>query len=204
MMAAWWISNTMVKLTSILEQYPWNNQAPEDWTDKEVLTQLVSPEDASKVWSITMYPCLQDYAFVGFRIRANTQVFPKSVRLISGDGKRRSLLGFHTDNLTNGFNTVNWVRFKYPLPCRLLSLNEDEPLLEVVFDSEVFGKVEFLAQEFDELKDENRALWFCENDYADAGWILSPNATLYRLDTLTKRKEYPNAVSLYSLTTQPL
>ena len=194
----------MVYLTQSLEQYPWNKYAAEEWSDKEVLTQTVDPEDASKVWRVTIYPCLKDFAFVGFRIRANTQVFPKSVRLISGDGKRQTIFGYHTDYLSNGFATVNWVRFKYPLPCRLLSLNEDEPLLEVVFDSQVFGKVEFLAQEFQELKDENRPLWFCENDYADAGWILTPNATFYRLDTLTKREEYPNAVNIYSISTHPL
>lgn len=189
----------MVKLTQILEQFPWNPEAPEDWSDKEVYTHTVQPEDMSNVWSVPIFSCLQDFAYMGFRIRATTQVFPSSVVLISGDGKRHPVIGYKEDCQANGHQTANWTLFKYPLPARLLALDEDEPLLEVIFSGPVFGKVEFLAQKFDELEVYNKPLWFCENDYTLTGRMLTPGGSFYRLDTLTKRKEYPDAVSVYSL-----
>lgn len=189
----------MVKLTQILEQFPWNKDAPEDWSDKEVYTHTVDPEDCNHVWSVPIFSCMQDFAYVGFRIRANTQVYPNSVVLMSGDGKRHPLIGYKQDFQTYGFETVNWTLFKYPLPARLLALDEDEPILEIYFSSKVFGKVEFLAQKFDELEIYNRPLWFCENDWCLNGRILTPNGNFYKLDTLTKRREFPDAVSVYSL-----
>ena len=190
----------MVKLTEILEQFPWNPAAPQDLSDKEIYTHTVAPEDLGTVWSVPILACMRDFAYVGFRIRTNTQVVPTSVILMTGDGKRHSIIGKREDNLTSGFPTVNWTPFKYPLPAKILSLDEDEPILEVVFPGDVFGKVEFLAQKFDELEEYNRPLWFCENDFAMYGRILTANGNYYKLDTLTKRKEYPDAVSIYSLT----
>ena len=189
----------MVKLTEILEQYPWNPQASEEWSDKEVYTHTVHPEDMSNGWSVPIFSCLNDFAYVGFRIRTNTQTFPTSVVLMTGDGKRKPLIGTKEDVQTSGYQTVNWTLFKYPLPARLLALNEDEPILEVTFSDKVYGKVEFLAQKFDELEVYNKPLWFCENDYCANGSILTPNGQFYKLDTLTKRLEYPKAVSIYSL-----
>lgn len=192
----------MVKLTEIIEQFPWNPQAPEDWSDKEVYTHIVHPEDAGSFWSVPVLSCMQDFAYVGFRIHTNTQVFPTSVVLMTGDGRRKPVLGNEEDFQTFGHETTNWTPFKYPLPARLIALDEDEPLLEIGFLKPVWGKVEFLAQKFDELEDSNRPLWFCENDFHSWGRILTPNGNYYRLDTLTKRKEYPHAVSIYSLSRQ--
>ncbi len=191
--------NIMVKLTEIIEQFPWNPSAPEDWSDKEVYTHRVDPEDAHTFWRVPVLSCLQDFAYVGFRIRVNTQTSPTSVVLMTGDGRRKPIVGYEEDFQKFGFETVNWTLFKYPLPARLLALDEDEPILEVAFQSPVFGKVEFLAQKFDELEDYNRPLWFCENEYTFDGRILTPNGNFYKLDTLTKRKEYPNAASVYLL-----
>lgn len=193
----------MVKLTQILEQYPWNPQAPEDWSDKEIYTHTVDPEDASKVWKVPIFPCMKDFAYLGYRIRANVQLFPESVRLMTGDGKRHNIFGEHTDKLKDGFETVNWTRFKYPLPYRLLCLDEDEMCLEIKFRDEVFGKVEFLGQQFEELEDQDRPLWFCENDFVDKGKILSPNQYFYTMDTLVKRADYPNALSIYKISSYP-
>jgi hypothetical protein len=189
----------MVKLTEIIEQFPWNPQAPEDWSDKEVYTHTVYPEDSSHIWSVPILSCMQEYAYVGFRIRANIQVFPNSVVLMSGDGKRKPVIYYKEDFQRYGFETVNWTLFRYPLPARLLALDEDEPILEIVFPGDVYGKVEFLAQKFDELEVYNRPLWFCENENTYNGRILTPNGNFYKLDTLTKRKEFPNAVSICSL-----
>jgi hypothetical protein len=190
----------MVKLTEILEQFPWNSDAPEEWSDKEIYTHTVHPEDMSNRWSVPIFSCLNDFAYVGFRIRANIQLTPSSVTLLSGDGKRKPLIGTKEDIQTCGYQTLNWTLFKYPLPARLLALDEDEPVLEVTFPGDVYGKVEFLAQKFDELEAYNKPLWFSENDFCANGTILTPNGQFYRLATLTKRVEYPHAVSIYSLT----
>jgi hypothetical protein len=189
----------MVKLTEILEQFPWNNQAPEDWSDKEVYTHTVDPDDTNTVWSVPILSCLDGFAYVGFRIRPSIQLVPSSVILMTGDGKRKPLLGSAKDTQMNGHPTVNWTPFKIPLPARLLALDEDEPFLEITFSGPVFGKVEFLAQQFDELADATAPLWFCDNNSTLTGKILTQNGHYYTLDTLTKRKEYPNAVSIYSL-----
>ncbi len=191
----------MVHITQVLEQFPWNPKALEDWSDKEVYTHTVAPEDMSKEWHVPILPCMQDFAYLGFRVRCNTQTFPVSVRLFTGDGKFHCIFNKQIDLQKNGFDTVNWTLLKFPLPYRLLSLEEDEMMMVVTFNSEVFGKVEFLAQKIDGLEDEyDSPLWFCENDSVDHGWILTPNRNFYRLDTLTKRKEYPNAYTLYTLT----
>ena len=192
----------MVKLTEILEQYPWNPQAPEDWSDKEVYTHTVHPDDANTFWSVPVLSCMQDFAYVGFRIHPSAQTFPTSVVLMTGDGRRKPVLGYEEDFQKYGHETANWTFFRYPLPARILALEEDEPILQIGFQGSVWGKVEFLAQKFDELEDQNRSLWFCENDFNANGKILTPNGNYYRLDTLTKRKEYPNAVSIYSLSRQ--
>ena len=190
----------MVHITQIIEQYPWNPQAPEDWSDKEIYTHTVDPEDMSKEWVVPILPCLQDYAYVGFRIRGNLQTFPTNIRLFTGDGRRRCIFNQEIDIQKDGFQTVNWTLFKFPLPYRLLCLEEDEMVMVVKFSTEVFGKVEFLAQKFDGLEDQHDyPLWFCENDYCEKGWILTPNRSFYRLDTLTKQKEYRRAYSIYRM-----
>ena len=194
-------TDTMVHITEIIEQYPWNPQAPEEWSDKEIYTHTVDPEDMSKEWVIPILPCMQDFAYVGFRIRTMTQNFPISVQLATGDGKFNCIFNKQMDQQKNGFQTVNWTLLKFPLPYRLLCLQEDEMVMVVKFNTEMYGKVEFLAQKFDGLEDEDNApLWFCENDFVDKGWILNQNRNFYRLDTLTKRKEYPRAYTLYTLT----
>jgi hypothetical protein len=188
----------MVHISEIIEQYPWNPQAREDWSDKEIYTHTVDPEDMSKNWVVPILPCMQDFAYVGFRVRANTQSFPTSVQIYTGDNKYHPIFTKEIDRQKDGFQTVNWTLFKFPLPYRLLCLEEDEIIMVVTFDDEVFGKVEFLAQKFDGLEDENDAdLWFCDNDFCEKGWILNRNRNFYRLDTLTKRKEYPRAYSIY-------
>lgn len=190
----------MVHITEIIEQYPWNPKAKEDWLDKEIYTHTVDPEDMSKEWIIPILPCMQDFAYVGFRVRATTQIFPTSVKICTGDGKRRPIFNEGLDIQKNGFPTVNWTLLKFPLPYRLLCLQEDEIEMIVEFNTEVFGKVEFLAQKFDGLEDEKDAnLWFCENDFCEKGWILNRNRNFYRLDTLTKRQEYWNAYSIYRI-----
>lgn len=189
----------MVKLTEIIQQFPWNNEAQEDWSDKEVYTHIVHAEDLSVRWSIPILSCQQDFAYVGFRIRTTVPVYPSSVVLMTGDGKRKPILGYSEDFQTYGHKTLNWTLFKFPLPARLLALDEDEPILEIYFPHQVYGKVEFLAQKFDELEVSTKPLWFCENDYTLNGKILTQKGDYYTLDTLTKRKEYPHAVSIYSL-----
>lgn len=196
----------MVNLTEILEQFPWNNEAPEEWSDKEVYTHTVYPDDSSHVWSVPILPCLDGFAYVGFRINSPTlpnshPIYPSSVILMTGDGKRKPIITSKFDVQICGSQTATWTPFKIPLPSRLLHLDEDEPLLEITFPNCQYGRVEFLAQKFDELASLKTPLWFCENDSSFTGQILTPYGHFYRLDTLTKRKEFPTAVSITSLVT---
>ena len=190
----------MVHITEIIQQYPWNPNAREDWSDKEVYTHTVDPDDMGRIWRVPILPCMQDFAYVGFRIRTHTQSFPTSVQLYSGDGKYRCIFTKEIDRQKDGFQTVNWTLFKFPLPYRLLCLEEDEMIMVVQFEDDVFGRVEFLAQKFDGLEDElDYPLWFCENDFCEKGWILNKKGSFYRLDTRTKQEEYSRAYSIYRM-----
>ena len=58
----------MVFLKNLKQQYPWNPNAPEDYSDKEIYTHRVSIEDASNVWRVPVLPPLNGFAFVGMRV----------------------------------------------------------------------------------------------------------------------------------------
>jgi hypothetical protein len=177
----------MVYLSELDQQFPWASNAPQDYSDKEILTQRIACEDASNVWKAEIHQCLPGFAYVGFRIRPVNKEIPMMVRLRCDQYHDSPLLSNRTDAQVYGPATENWTRFTYPIPSRLCALNEDEPCLEVHFETPAWGVVEFLAQRFYDFPDEDNTMTYykysIDNSPHDQ-WLHTPHQEIYRCSSV--------------------
>ena len=177
----------MVFLSQLDVQFPWTPNAPEDYSDKEILTQRIAFEDANRIWRPELHQCLPGYAYVGYRILTVNSEVPKFVCLRSDKYHNSPLLSNKTDTPVHGPTTRNWTRFTYPIPSRLCALDEDEPCLEIHFEKPTWGAVEFLAQRFHDFPEEDTDFiyyrYFIENS-PDDEWLHTPRQEIYRYSTV--------------------
>lgn len=196
----------MVQLSEIHSQWPWNAAAPQDFSDKEILTHTVLPEDSRRQWVATVLPCMPGYAYVGFRVVAeDPNVEPEMVGLYYSFDPPRIIFGVVTDTQVIKGGCRNWTMFKYPVLERLCHLGEDEIHLHVFFEKPMCGKVEFLAQRFDDLLEDDSQIDYYfiipdnENQAGRDGWVLTRDTYKYWLQDALRRVEYPNAKVIYRL-----
>ena len=196
---------TMVTLSEIHTQWPWNKQAPEDLSDKEILTQRITPQEPSQHWKVALLPCMPGYAYVGYRIRTyEITVRPFEVALYYGAERPQTLFGAVTDLQFAAENDGNrdWTMFKFPILPRLCNLGQEEIYLHAFFDRPVWGKVEFLAQRFDDLLIEDSQIdyyfWPLYNPDR-SGWIVDRRMRMVCMQDAYRQVEYPNVKVIYKL-----
>lgn len=171
----------MVFLHELKTQYPWDPNAPEDYADKEIYTHRVSVEDASTVWRVPVLPPLNGFAFTGLRftVYGMTNDSTRVARLVIGETEK-PMFGFpwDTTRVTNG----SWAPLGFPLTHKMIAIGEDG--LDVLIDhaEACWGKVEFIAQRFDDLlEDESDISYVFLNHRTDkVEWILNQDNLMYR------------------------
>jgi hypothetical protein len=193
----------MVNLSQLSEEWPWNPQATKDLSDKEILTHFQHLDDKSKEWYAPLYPCLPGYAFVGYRIMTVSGDIPANIRLQVGNGfsKPHTIFGPRTDAQKVNPVIAGWTLFKIPITHRMCAFDEDELHLRVEFHDDNWGKVEILAQRFDDLpeSDEPTDYWYPSPFNQEGGWIYTSRGSFYWLENRVRIVEYPDAIVIPSV-----
>ncbi len=171
----------MVYLKDLKQQFPWNPQAPEDYTDKEVYTFRVSVEDATKQWRVPLLTPMNGFAYVGLRLSVygKTMDYTTTPRLVIGCTEK-PMFGMPWDNsiASNGA----WCPLGFPITHKIIAIGEDG--LDILIDhaEPCWGKVDFIAQRFEDLlEDESDISYVFLNHRTDkVEWILNKDNMMYK------------------------
>lgn len=171
----------MVYLKDLKHQFPWNLNAPEDYSDKEIYTHRVSVEDASKVWRVPILPPMNGFAFVGMRVSVDGKKghYTITPRLVIGETER-GMFGLPWDNtlLLNG----TWGPLGFPITHKMIAICEDGLDYLIQHPEPCWGKVEFIAQRFEDLQeDESDISYVFLNHRTDkVEWILNQDNYMFK------------------------
>lgn len=164
----------MVFLSQLSTQWPWNPSASKDYSEKEIYTHIVTPTLTADEWTIPVNPPMPGYAYIGIRIAVagkpdSYTIYPRFVV-----GKQRFPIFGHPSDIQQCTNTT-WSPLSFPMPRRLLEKGPVEILL--AHDTPCFGKVELLAQKFDDLLEDDSQITYGYYDILSAklGWIHTPD-----------------------------
>ena len=166
----------MVFLSEVYDQWPWNTVKPKDLTDKEIYTHIVKPAEASHEWSIPVQPCLPGYAYVGIKVHIvgkhdDYSIYPRMVI-----GKKRFPILGHPWDIYHCYNG-KWSTLAYPLVGRTFKRHDTGTVsLLIAHDTACFGKIELLAEKFDDLLEKDDQISYAYFDpLADSvSWIHTP------------------------------
>ncbi len=154
----------MVYLSTLANEWPWNASSMKELGDKEIYSQMITPSESSDEWEIPIHPCMPGMAYVGIRVTVygkhkNYSMYPRFVL-----GKSHfPLLGHPWDiqHCKNG----EWAHLSYPMVPRLLKQPDKGSLtLLIAHNTPCFGKVELLAQKFDDLLEDDSEISYAYYD----------------------------------------
>ena len=190
----------MVLLSDIKTQYPWCN-VTNALFDKEILTQNIDEE--STTWRITLLPCLPGFAYVGFKVNTysdDADVKPISAKTVQGD-RDKALFGMPDDVISIKEYPSRYIPFNFPIVSRLCHLNEDEIHLVLTFDQAISGRVEIIAQKFDDLPEDDfrTKYYYVLND--EGGLLLQTDQyiSFINCDRISRINFYPSAIRIQRL-----
>ena len=171
----------MVFLHDLKHQYPWNPNAAEEYSDKEIYTHRVSVEDASSEWRVPVLPPLNGFAFTGLRLTVfgKTMDYTAVPRLVIG-ATEKPMFGMPWDTTIASNGT--WTPLGFPLTHKMIAIGEDGLDLLIQHSEPCWGKVDFIAQRFDDLlEDESDISYVFLNHRTDkVEWILNQNNLMYK------------------------
>jgi hypothetical protein len=171
----------MVYLKDLKTQWPWNPQAAEDLSDKEIYTHRVSVEDASKTWRVPLLPPLNGFAFTGIRVSVygKTSEYTMVPSLVQG-ATRRPMFGMPWDNTL--VNNGSWGPLGFPITHKIIAIGEDGLDILIEHSDICWGRVDFVAQRFDDLlEDESDLSYVFLNHRTDkVEWILNQDNLMYK------------------------
>jgi hypothetical protein len=130
--------------------------------DKEILTIHISPNEydsPQKNWRIPLYAPMPGYAFVGVRmVLESEQPYEVSGKLVVGE-REKSFFGSSWDRVV--VKNRKWVPFPFPLTNHMIAIDEDGIYLILQHEKPVWGKVECVAQRFEDIYEDetNYAFW---------------------------------------------
>ena len=171
----------MVYLKDLKQQFPWNPNAMEDYSDKEIYTHRVSIEDASKEWRVPLLPPMNGFAFVGMRVSVygKDTNYTMTPRLVIG-ATEKGMFGLPWDHtlLTNG----SWGPLGFPITHKMIAICEDGLDVLIKHPEACWGKVDFIAQQFqDILEDESNVSYIFLNHRTDkVEWILNEDNMMFK------------------------
>jgi hypothetical protein len=173
----------MVFLQSLSLQWPWNSNAPQDLSDKEIYTHRIALEDASNRWRVPILPPMNGYAYTGFRLTVfdRDELYTTVPRLVLGETEK-SMFGLPYDQSVA--NNKKWTPLGFPLTHKMIAISEDGLDLMILHHEACCGQVEFVAQRFEDLlEDESDISYVFLNHRTDkAELILNQNNLMYRPD----------------------
>ena len=190
----------MVLLSDIKTQYPWCN-VTNALFDKEILTQNIDEE--STTWRITLLPCLPGFAYVGFKVNTysdDADVKPISAKTVQGD-RDKALFGMPDDVISIKEYPSRYIPFNFPIVSRLCHLNEDEIHLVLTFDQAISGRVEIIAQKFDELPEDDFRTKYYYVLNEEGGLLLQTDQyiSFINCDRISRINFYPSAIRIQRL-----
>ena len=172
----------MVFLNDLVNQWPWNPNK-EDLSDKEIYTHRIAVEDADSTWRVPVLDPMRGFAFTGMRVSVydkdtNYTMVP---RLVLGS-TNKSMFGLPWDQTT--LNNGVWTPIGFPLTNKTVAICEDGLDYIIQHPQPCWGKVEFVAQRFDDLQeDESEMTYIFLNHRTDkVEWILNSENYMYRHD----------------------
>jgi len=189
----------MVRLSQVKTQYPWCfvPNVKKALFDKEILTQDV--EDESAVWRIPLLPCLPGFAYVGFKVNTLDHDNVEIVSAKTSQGAEdKPLFGLVEDKIHIKKYPNGYIPLNFPIVSRLCHLNEDEIHLVISFNATVAGRVEIIAQKFDDLpEDDLKAKYYYKID-DENGMLLQTNQYISfgKCDRISLINYSPSAIRL--------
>jgi hypothetical protein len=192
----------MVRLSEVKTQYPWCfvPNVRKALSDKEILTQNV--EEESAVWRISLLPCLPGFAYVGFKVNTLDHDTPQIVSARTSQGADdKPLFGLSDDEIPVKKYPSGYIPFNFPIVSRLCHLNEDEIHLVLTFNTAVCGRVELIAQKFDELPEDDFKAKYYYTLNEEGGLLLQTEQyiSFRKWDRISLINFYPSAIRLYRL-----
>ena len=192
----------MVRLSQVKTQYPWCfvPNVKNALSDKEILTQDV--EDESAVWRVPLLPCLPGFAYVGFKIYTldhdNVQIVSAKT---SQGAEDKPLFGLVEDKIHIKKYPSGYIPLNFPIVSRLCHLNEDEIHLVIAFSSTVAGRVEMIAQKFDDLPEDDFKAKYYYTLNEEGGILLETEQyiSFRKWDRISLINFYPSAIRLQRL-----
>ena len=174
----------MVYIKDLRSQWPWNPQAAQDMSDKEIYTYMIGPADRSNRWRIPIEAPMDGFAYVGVRIivadaPAEYPILPYVVRGYSDN----HVFGIPWDNLycLNG----KWRELGFPLTNRMIAIDEEGLDLIVTHQRACYGKVEFIAQRLEDIRVEEDVTYaFLDDRKRQVAWLLTPRGHFYKPDPM--------------------
>ena len=187
----------MVRLSDIKRQYPWCDVITA-LQDKEILTQRVDEE--STKWRIPLLPCLPGFAYVGFKVNTYSGVKPISAKTVQGD-RDKALFGMPDDVISVKEYPTGYIPFNFPIISRLCHLNEDEIHLILTFGEAISGRVEIIAQKFDELPEDDFRTKYYYVLNEEGGLLLQTDQyiSFINCDRISRINFYPGSVRIQRL-----
>ena len=194
----------MVLLSDIKVQYPWCAcSASKAWgdalQDKEILTQNIDEE--STTWRIPLLPCLPGFAYVGFKVNTYLMdVKPISAKTVQG-ARDKALFGMPDDVISIKEYPSRYIPFNFPIVSRLCHLNEDEIHLVLTFDQAISGRVEIIAQKFDDLPEDDFRTKYYYVLNEEGGLLLQTDQyiSFINCDRISRINFYPSAIRIQRL-----
>ena len=193
----------MAHLSDIKTQYPWSfvPNVTNALSDKEILTQSV--DEDSTTWRIPLLPCLPGFAYVGFKVNTysdDADVKPISAKTVQGD-RDKALFGMPDDVISIKEYPTRYIPFNFPIVSRLCHLNEDEIHLILTFDEAISGRVEIIAQKFDELPEDDFRTKYYYVLNEEGGLLLQTDQyiSFINCDRISRINFYPGSVRIQRL-----
>ena len=193
----------MVRLSDIKKQYPWSfvPNVTNALFDKEILTQNIDEE--STTWRIPLLPCLPGFAYVGFKVNTysdDADVKPISAKTVQG-ARDKALFGMPDDVISIKEYPSRYIPFNFPIVSRLCHLNEDEIHLVLAFDQAVSGRVEIIAQKFDDLPEDDFRTKYYYVLNEEGGLLLQTDQyiSFINCDRISRINFYPSAIRIQRL-----
>lgn len=149
----------MVFLSEIREQWPWSPNAVKDYSDKEIYTHIVTPSITNQEWVIPVTAPMPGYAYVGIRlsVAGKHDTYSTSPRFVR---ENHSPVFGHPWDIYTCTNT-SWTRLSFPILHRMF----DQTIqILIAHDTPCFGKVELLAQKFDDLLEDDSHITYVYYD----------------------------------------
>lgn len=186
----------MVFLKDLPQQWPWAANATMNLEDKEILTIHVDPdefEEHQKTWKIPLYAPMPGFAFVGVRMTlVSEEEYSVQGRLSVGE-REKSFFGSPWDTML--LKNREWIPLPFPLTNRMIAIDEDGISLIIHHQGPKIGKIECIAQRFDDILENETNYAFWDNQKNSVLRILTKSGYFYR--PLQEAEDaFPHAIKL--------